>query len=632
MAETARHEVDSEQVKKATKALLAYQKTKGRSNALLLNEHDRISVLLTVWKIPNQTRAIKIPLPHGIRPDTYDVCLFTKDEPNMSVEQTEKLYKKLLSQHGITQITEIIPLKKMKKEFKQFEAKRRLLSSYDLFLADARIRRLLPSHIGKHFYKEKREPLSVNLKSKNLSRELRRLIQGTQLHVTNRGCCYAIRVGHTGMKVEDIVENVLAVAKVLAEKLPMKWKNVKVLHLKTQSSVALPIYNSSFDSLKDLSLVKVKQVKTKKRSIKSAREHEPVTPISKKTGDVIADGKNDAATPHKEPNEADDAEEEIPQLVPIQKPSSATKSKIKKTDSLEESKVEEKSKASEENVQASSTKSSTLKKRKINGSEDFKTPSKHKKEMPSEEKKENPEEQETPANRSILKRTPRTQKKGLSSDEKSKEPEEQETLAKGRVLRKTPRKRNEVLPSQEKSREPEEQDTPKRSVLKKTPSKHKKELPSEEESKEPGEQKTPAKPSVVKKTPSKRKKMLVSEEASKEPEEQETLAKGRVLRKTPSKRNEVLPSEEKSREPEEQHVPKRSVVKKTPSKHKKELLSEEESKEPEEQETPPKRSIITKTPKKTPRKAAVKLTKSARKAPQTPKLKQKKKMKTPESV
>ncbi|XP_040297581.1 ribosomal L1 domain-containing protein 1 [Bufo bufo] len=601
MAEIARHEVDSEQVKKAAKALLAYQKTKGRSNALLLNEHDRISILLTVWKIPNQTRAYKIPLPHGIRPDTHDVCLFTKDEPNMSVEQTEKLYKKLLSQHGITQITEIIPLKKMRKEYKQFEAKLRLLGSYDLFLADARIRRLLPALIGKHFYKEKREPQSVNLKSKNLSRELNRLIQGTQLHVTNKGCCYAIRVGHTGMKVEDIVENVLAVAKVVAEKLPMKWKNVKVLHLKTQSSMALPIYNSSFDSLKDLRLVKVEEVKTKKKSKKSAKEHKPVTPGSKKTGDELANGKNDTATPHKEPNEADDAEEEIPQLVPIQKPISATKSKIKKTDSLEESKVEEKSKASEENVKASSTKSSTLKKRKINESEDFKTPSKHKKEMPSEEKRENPEEQETPANRSILKRTPRTQKKGLSSDEKSKEPEEQETLAKGRVLRKTPRKRNEVLPS-------------------------------EEESKEPEERKTPAKPSVVKKTPSKHKKELVSEEESKEPEEQETLAKGRVLRKTPSKRNVMLPSEEKSREPEEQDIPKRSVLKKTPSKHKKELLSEEESKEPEEQGTPPKRSIITKTPKKTPRKSAVKLTKSARKAPQTPKLKQKKKMKTPQSV
>ncbi|CAN2390840.1 ribosomal L1 [Pristimantis euphronides] len=255
MAESAEHGVDGEQVRKATRALYAHHKAKKSANALLLNEAEWISVLLTICKIPKQSQTIRIPLPHGIRPDPQDVCLFTRDEPNMSVEQTEKFYKKLLSQHGVKQITEIIPLKKMKKEYKPFEAKRRLLNSFDLFLADDRIRRLLPSQIGKHFYKEKKEPASVRLKGKNLAAVLKRHIQGTQLHIVNKGCCYAIRVGYTGMSVEHVAENVLAVAQVLAVKLPLKWKNVKVLHLKTQSSVALPIYTSALDGLKELDLV-----------------------------------------------------------------------------------------------------------------------------------------------------------------------------------------------------------------------------------------------------------------------------------------------------------------------------------------------------------------------------------------
>ncbi|KAM3916670.1 ribosomal L1 domain-containing protein 1 [Leptodactylus fuscus] len=492
MAETVQHGVDSDQVKKAIKALLAYQKTRKNANSLLLNEHDRISLMVTVWRIPSKSQVIRIPLPHGIRPDTCDVCLFTKDEPNMSTEQTEKFYRKLLNQNGVTQITEIIPLKKMKKEYKPYEAKLRLLGSFDLFLADARIRRLLPSHIGKHFYKEKKEPLSVDLKNKKLAAELNRYIQGTQLHITNKGCCYTVRVGHTAMKVEEIVENILKVSQVLAEKLPMKWTNVKVLHLKTQSSVALPIYNSSFDSLKEL---RMKVEKKKKKS--PVKKSKPETADSEKDEDQLIEEKDPAT----EQNEPEDAEEEIPQLVPIQGTSSSKKKK--KTSFKEESKLDEKGSETEEKVHLSSTKKTKPKKRKMDESEE--TPSKPKKELPLKENSKESEEQETP---------------------------------------------------------------PKRSVLKKTPSKHKKELPSGEESKEPEEQETP---------------------------------------------------------------PKRSILKKTPSKHKKELPSEE-SQEPEEQETPPKRSILKKTPKKTPSKSAAKLTKSARKAPQTPKQKQTKKMKTPQSV
>lgn len=44
----------------------------------------------------------------------------------------------------------------LKTEYKAFEAKRRLLASFDFFLADARIQRLLPTHLGRHFYSRKK--------------------------------------------------------------------------------------------------------------------------------------------------------------------------------------------------------------------------------------------------------------------------------------------------------------------------------------------------------------------------------------------------------------------------------------------------------------------------------------------
>ncbi|XP_030068300.1 ribosomal L1 domain-containing protein 1 [Microcaecilia unicolor] len=374
--------LDRGQIKKAVQALLAYNKTKANANALLLNESEKISLLVTVWKIPGQDKVIKIYLPHGIRPETTEVCIFTKDEPNMSPEQTEKFYKALLGKHGIKNIGQIIPYKTLKKEYKPYEAKRRLLASYDLFLADDRIRRLLPSHIGKHFYKAKRAPLSVNLKAKDLAAELNRFIQGTILPVHNKGCCYAARVGHTGMKAEDLVENVISSVEVIAEKLPDKWKNVKILHLKTQTSVALPIFTSCIYNAEEEELLatdeKEKQQKPKankdKKKLKNLQETSttkttknlnstsvPVEHVKIKKGRAVVSAAHEVV-----PTEQD---EDMPQLVPIQNESllqnntdlsetlekkvtlkSDTKSPGKKTNVLVQETPKQKRKVSEEEL------------------------------------------------------------------------------------------------------------------------------------------------------------------------------------------------------------------------------------------------------------------------------------------
>ncbi|NXM78980.1 RL1D1 protein, partial [Serilophus lunatus] len=325
------------QVKKAVEALLAFARSKAKGDALLLNEGESVHLLVTVWKVPRVAQVIKIPLPHGIRPETAEVCLFTKDEPNLSAEQTENLYKKLLTQNGIRSISQIISYKTLKKEYKMFEAKRRLLNRFDLFLSDGRIRRLLPSHLGKHFYDMKKAPLSVNLKAKNLAKELQKYIQGTTLPINNKGGCYTARVGHTGMKVDEILENIIAASKVIAKKLPRKWKNVKVLHLKTLKSVALPIFTANISNLDELD----KEPPLKKEEVKKGKTKKP-----KKTAKKLSSNKVTVTTESKaaaaaaaqdlvvkekvevvqQPGDHDD--EEIPQLVPIQTQSLAKKKKM----------------------------------------------------------------------------------------------------------------------------------------------------------------------------------------------------------------------------------------------------------------------------------------------------------------
>lgn len=334
--------VDTDQVKKAVKALFAYYKNKEDSGKQLLKDKENLFLCVTVWKIPVKESTIKIPLPHSIRPETTEVCLFTKDEANMTAEQTEKFYRKLLDQHGITQITRIIPYKTLKTEYKPYEVKRRLLSSFDLFLSDSRIRRLLPSHLGRHFYQNKKAPLSVDLTAKNLSKELNRMIQGTILPVTHRGCYYMARVGHTSMKAEEVVENISSAVSVIAEKLPKKWKNVKILHLKMETSAALPIYTSSFSNMDDIfeelrplkSLQKRSKEKNKKRkkaNVSEKANSETTVPleVDNMPVEIHLKKKKPKKATVKKTKKAEEEEEEIPELIPIQ--SSNSPKKIEKT-------------------------------------------------------------------------------------------------------------------------------------------------------------------------------------------------------------------------------------------------------------------------------------------------------------
>ncbi|NWH96132.1 RL1D1 protein, partial [Aegithalos caudatus] len=313
------------QVKKAVEALLAFSRRKARRNALLLTETESIHLLVTVWKVPQMAKVIRIPLPHGIRPETAEICLFTKDEPNLSAEQTENLYKKVLFRNGIRSISQIISYKTLKKEYKMYEAKRRLLNSFDLFLCDDRIRRLLPSHLGKHFYERKKTPLSVNLKAKDLAKELEKHIRGTVLPVNNKGCCYTTRIGHSGMKVDEILENIIEAAEVIGNKLPKKWKNVKILHLKTLKSVALPIFTANISNLDELDKQpslkrkkgkKVKPKKVKRRAKKLKSSQVTVTTESKAAASTQEPMRKEKVEVVQEPGDCDD--EEIPQLVPIQ--------------------------------------------------------------------------------------------------------------------------------------------------------------------------------------------------------------------------------------------------------------------------------------------------------------------------
>ncbi|KAM4623416.1 ribosomal L1 domain-containing protein 1 isoform 2-T2 [Polymixia lowei] len=303
MAETTEQVVlDRAQVKKAVQALQAFLKSNYTPDTLFLDETQQISLLFTLWKIPREAQTIRIPLPHGQRSDTDEVCLFTRDEPNMTSDQTQRFYKRLLEEKGVQNVTEIIPYKVLKTEYKSYEAKRRLAGNFDLFLSDDRVRRLLPTHIGRHFYDRKREPLPVNLQSKYLANDIKSLIQGTKMKITNRGGCCMARIAHSGMTADEITENIEAAVKTVVAKLRTKGPVMKIIHLKSQASVALPIYTSDFSHLNIIEDAQ-KQAKTERKVAKKRRAKSTTDDTKKVDGD----------------------DEEIPQLVPIATPSKKAK-------------------------------------------------------------------------------------------------------------------------------------------------------------------------------------------------------------------------------------------------------------------------------------------------------------------
>uniref|UniRef100_H0XCN7 Ribosomal L1 domain-containing protein 1 n=1 Tax=Otolemur garnettii TaxID=30611 RepID=H0XCN7_OTOGA len=345
-APSAEEQLDKNQIRKAVEALLAHCKSRKNDNGFLLNENENLFLMVILWKIPSKELRVRLPLPHGIRSDLEEICLFTKDEPNKTPEQTERFYRKLLNKHGIKTISRIIPLQTLKKEYKPYEAKLRLMSSFDFFLTDARIRRLLPTHIGRHFYQRKKVPVSVNLLTKNLSTEINESIGGTVLNISKSGSCSTIRIGHTAMQIEHITENIIAVAKGLSEKLPEKWKSVKLMFVKTERSVALPIFSSFVTSWdentkrylpkkKDNSVTKknprrrLEKLKWKKRQqASSVSTKDNAAPKSgalvKKPGPQKEKGPGHGKKKRSKRGRVkaqlkvtNDSEDEIPQLVPI---------------------------------------------------------------------------------------------------------------------------------------------------------------------------------------------------------------------------------------------------------------------------------------------------------------------------
>eukprot|EP00163_Fabomonas_tropica_P001122 TRINITY_DN10855_c0_g1_i1.p1 TRINITY_DN10855_c0_g1~~TRINITY_DN10855_c0_g1_i1.p1 ORF type:complete len:288 (+),score=97.52 TRINITY_DN10855_c0_g1_i1:255-1118(+) len=232
--------LDRQQVHKAATALLKHVELEKEKDSNLLDDDLFITLQIGLKKVPEGKKNAK-PIPLHLRHPIYaseaasEVCIFVKDP------QSE--FKKKVEEQSLSNITKVIGISKLRSNYKPFEAKRELVNSYDLFLADDRVIPLLPKLIGSKFFTKKKQPLPVNLTKKNLSREIQRALASTSL-VMGGGPCVAVKVARSSQSAKEVTENIVSVAEQVAKLIPRKWKNIQTMHIKTHSSVALPIFHS----------------------------------------------------------------------------------------------------------------------------------------------------------------------------------------------------------------------------------------------------------------------------------------------------------------------------------------------------------------------------------------------------
>jgi len=196
-------------------------------------------VLIGMKSIPatnGRTKPHLITLKHPLMdPDETDVCLIVKDP--------QREFKDKIEAKGIKAVKKVIGVSKLRAKFKQYEAKRQLCASYDLFLADDRVLPMLPHLIGKVFFEKKKQPLPVKLTRDNWDSQFQKIFNATPFYLAE-GMCSTVKAGHTGMSRAHLVENIVSALDAVAELLPRKWQGIQAIHIKTHDSIALPIYHS----------------------------------------------------------------------------------------------------------------------------------------------------------------------------------------------------------------------------------------------------------------------------------------------------------------------------------------------------------------------------------------------------
>jgi ribosome biogenesis protein UTP30 len=167
----------------------------------------------------------------------------------------------------------VVAYTKLARKYKAYEARRQLLSEYDVFLVDQRIARLLPAALGKIFYQSTtKRPIPVSLtgkenwgkktkktaydrlkpkskvppntigKPEDVGADIEKALSTLAINLSPSPTL-SVKIAYAAWPAEWIAENVDAVVdRVVLKYVPNKWNGLKSLFLKGPDTAALPIW------------------------------------------------------------------------------------------------------------------------------------------------------------------------------------------------------------------------------------------------------------------------------------------------------------------------------------------------------------------------------------------------------
>lgn len=239
---------------------------------MILKKAQYNSVLIK-YQIYKTIKKIQCKLPNSINESDKElrICLIVKDvDPkDRDFEKTIRKYKMQLEKENLSDaITQVFPIKQLKLEFRHFEAKRKLCTSFDLFLSDSCLHDILfnGSKLGKEFKKRKRMPIEVNMDAP-LKEQLDTILHSTCITLTGKGPIIDVNTFLSTHTTKQACQNIAAVKAELIKHLPGGESNIKSIYIKSTDQVAVPIFTSDPKDFKAVQLennmtpVKVKKAK-----------------------------------------------------------------------------------------------------------------------------------------------------------------------------------------------------------------------------------------------------------------------------------------------------------------------------------------------------------------------------------
>ncbi|XP_014771661.1 ribosomal L1 domain-containing protein 1 [Octopus bimaculoides] len=236
-------DIEVDQVKSSVNALFSFLKKKRKNE--LFDVPVKILMSFTFRSIPKiKNKVINLNVPHGLGFENQYICLFVPDL-NKRVRDSDPTvfhYKELLAEKDITCISEVITLKTLYLEYRPFEAKRKLCNKFDVFLADKSVFGPLPRILGRDFFRRKRIPIKVDLKSNKLKEEINSAVNDSFLVITGRGSCCMAHIANSTMTQTEVSDNIIAAVNSLCQSIPGGAENIRNIYLKTEDSPSLPVY------------------------------------------------------------------------------------------------------------------------------------------------------------------------------------------------------------------------------------------------------------------------------------------------------------------------------------------------------------------------------------------------------